>query len=182
MVAQSSDSIIASNKKCTSKKEPTSVSEIAIQNLLKTIKIPLLCKCELFINAEVSKNSIGLKIWFSTSVDIRDMLKEPFIFSLSFYSFLVKLSDWHRRSGTVKLWQRWMRWDIPLCKWHTFLNDPIFNLLVSCHIIERKWLLMRNLAIILSSKSKLSRKFQRFNTTDESIEILKNSWISRNLN
>ena len=33
---------------------------------------------------------------------------------------------------------------------------------------------MRNLAIILPSKSKLSRKFQRFNTIDESIEILKN--------
>ena len=35
---------------------------------------------------------------------------------------------------------------------------------------------MRNLAIILPLKSKLSVKFQCFNTIDESIEILKNSY------
>ena len=34
---------------------------------------------------------------------------------------------------------------------------------------------MKNLTIILPLKSKLSGKFQRFNTTDESIEIQKNS-------
>ena len=40
---------------------------------------------------------------------------------------------------------------------------------------------MRNLAIILplTLKSKLSRKFQRFNAIDGSIEMLKNSWISK---
>ena len=32
-----------------------------------------------------------------------------------------------------------------------------------------------NLATILPLKSKLSEKFQRFNATDESIEMLKNS-------
>ena len=64
------DSVTANNKKCTSKKDPTSVSEITIQYLHKNIKIPLLCQCWLFINAEVFKKSIGLKMWFSTSVDI----------------------------------------------------------------------------------------------------------------
>ena len=39
---------------------------------------------------------------------------------------------------------------------------------------------MRNLAIIVPLKSKLSGKFQRFSTIDESIEKLKNSWISKN--
>ena len=48
--------------------------------------------------------------------------------------------------------------------------------------IERKWILMRNLAIILPLKSKLSGKFQRFNTVVESIEILKSSWTSKNCN
>ena len=67
----SSESITASNKKCTSKKEPTSSSEITIQYLHKNVKIPLPYQCGLFINAEVSKNLIGLKMWFSTSVDIK---------------------------------------------------------------------------------------------------------------
>ena len=58
----SSDSITASNKKGTSQKEPTSVSEITIHYLHKNIKISLLC--------QMSKNAIGLKMWFSTSVDI----------------------------------------------------------------------------------------------------------------
>ena len=40
-----------------------------------------------------------------------------------------------------------------------FLNGPMFNLLFYCHIIERKWLLMKNLAITLPSKSKLSTNF-----------------------
>ena len=53
-----------------------------------------------------------------------------------------------------------------------FLNGPMFNLLFYCNIIERKWLLMRNLAIILPSNHNLSRKFYRFNIIDESIEIL----------
>ena len=41
---------------------------------------------------------------------------------------------------------------------------------------------MRNLAIILPLKFKLSEKFQRFNASDESIEMLKNGWISKNFN
>ena len=39
--------------------------------------------------------------------------------------------------------------------------------------IERKWLLMRNVALILPLKSKLSGKFQRFNAINRSIKMLK---------
>ena len=46
--------------------------------------------------------------------------------------------------------------------------------------IEKRWLLMRNLATILPLKSKLSGKFQLFNAIDGRIEILKNSWNSKN--
>ena len=41
--------------------------------------------------------------------------------------------------------------------------------------IEKKLLLMRNLATILPLKFKLSEKFQRFNIINGSIEMLKNS-------
>ena len=39
--------------------------------------------------------------------------------------------------------------------------------------IERKWLLMRNLATLLPLKSKLPGKFERFNAIDGSIKMLK---------
>ena len=45
--------------------------------------------------------------------------------------------------------------------------------------IERKWLLMKNLARILALKPKLSGNLQCFNATDRSIKRLKNSWISK---
>ena len=41
------------------------------------------------------------------------------------------------------------------------------------------WHLVRNLATTLPLKSKLSGKSQRFNAIDGSIEMLKNSWISK---
>ena len=44
--------------------------------------------------------------------------------------------------------------------------------------IERKWLLMRNLATILPLKSKLSGKFQPFNAIVGSIAMIRNGWIS----
>ena len=53
----------------------------------------------------------------------------------------------------------------------------LFNVILL--YIERKWLLMRNLATILPLKSKLSGKFERFNAIGGSIEMLKNSWISK---
>ena len=40
---------------------------------------------------------------------------------------------------------------------------------------------MKNLVRILSLESKLSGKFQRFNTIGGSIKMLKNSWISKNV-
>ena len=43
-----------------------------------------------------------------------------------------------------------------------------------------KWLHMRNSVTILPLKFKLSGKFQRFNTADGSIEMLKNNWILKN--
>ena len=46
--------------------------------------------------------------------------------------------------------------------------------------IEKRWLLMRNLATILPLKSKLCGKFQLFNALDGRIEMLKNSWNSKN--
>ena len=99
----SSDSITASNKKCTSKKEPTSVSEITIQYLHKNIKIPLLCQCGLFINAEVSKNSIGLKMWFSTSVDIT-WYAEAVIYAKNLFPSHSIVSQWSF-SMTQGKWQ-----------------------------------------------------------------------------
>ena len=71
---------------------------------------------------------------------------------------------------------------MPSCKWHTFwmASCLICYFIVILFYIERTWLPMRNLAIILPLKSELSGKFQRFNAIDKSINILKNSWISKN--
>ena len=116
-------------------------------------------------------------------------------YSLSFSSFLIKFSEWHRGSVRVKLTKyekvEWgekchyasdMVFFLSLIEKKGIFNGPMFNLLFYCHIIERKWLLMRHLSIILPLKSKYFRKFQRFNTIDESIEILRNSWILKNFN
>ena len=46
--------------------------------------------------------------------------------------------------------------------------------IVGFFYIERKWLLMRSLATILPLKSKLSQKFQRFNTLDRFSIKMKN--------
>ena len=50
--------------------------------------------------AEVSKNSIVLKMWFSTSVDIT-WYTEAVIYAKNL--FLVRFGEWHRGSGTLKL-------------------------------------------------------------------------------
>ena len=97
---------------------------------------------------------------------------------LSFYSFLVKFSEWHSGSVRVKLTKCEkvrMGWKMPLCKRHTFWMTSCLIWLI-CHFIvilfyiERKWLLMRNVAIIILLKSKSSGKFQRFNAIDEIIQ------------
>ena len=58
---------------------------------------------------------------------------------------------------------------MPLRKWHTFWMPLclIYCFIVMLFYIERKWFLMRNLATILPLKSKLSGKFQHFNTKYE---------------
>ena len=48
--------------------------------------------------------------------------------------------------------------------------------------IVRKWLLMRNLTTALPLRSKLCGKFQLFNALDGSINMLKNSRISKTFN
>ena len=64
---------------------------------------------------------------------------------------------------------------MPLCKWHTFWMAPclICYSIVILFYIERKWLLIRNLATILPLKSKLSGKLQCFNAIDGSIKCWK---------
>ena len=75
----------------------------------------------------------------------------------------------------------WMGQKMSFCKWHTFCMAPwlIYCLFVTLLYIERKWLLIRNLASALLLKSKLSGKFQRFSTVNASMEMLINSWISK---
>ena len=79
------------------------------------------------------------------------------------------------------MWQIWMGWKMSSCKWYTFWIVPclLCYFIVILFYIERKWLLMRNLVTILPLKFKLSGKFQRFNAIERSIEMLKNSWISK---
>ena len=71
-----------------------------------------------------------------------------------------------------KVRQSWMRWKMPLCKWHTFWIAPCLTCYfqVILFYVERKCLLMRNLVTVLSLKSKLSGKFQRFNTIEEGLK------------
>ena len=56
---------------------------------------------------------------------------------------------------------------------HNYFVCFLFLFLVILFYIERKSLLMRNVAPILPLKSKLSGKFQRFNAIYRSIEMLK---------
>ena len=93
--------------------------------------------------------------------------------NVHFSHFVASQGKWQSKS--MKVWQSWMGWKMPLCKWHTFwmVSRLICYLNFILFFIERKWLFMRNLATILLLKSKLSRKFQRFNAIDGSIKMLK---------
>ena len=66
---------------------------------------------------------------------------------------------------------------MPLRKGHIFrmVSCLICYFIVVLFYIKRKQLFMRNLATILPLKSKLSRKFQRFNAIDGGIKTMKNS-------
>ena len=65
-----------------------------------------------------------------------------------------------------------------LCKWQMFWMATclICYFIVILFYIERKWLLMRNLATILLFKSKLSVNLQRFDAIDGSIENFQLKW------
>ena len=106
-----------------------------------------------------------LKMWFSTSVDITwyaeaAIYGKNLFLSHSIVSWLSFVSD----TGEVvqQNWQSVINLNgvkNTIMQATYFLNGPMFNLLFHCYIIERKWLLMRNLVIILPSKSKLCRTF-----------------------
>ena len=74
----SSDNITVTNKKSTSKKQPTNASEKITSYLHKNIIIPLLCQCGLFIHTCVSINSK-----FSTSFDVKTWYGEAVIYTKS---------------------------------------------------------------------------------------------------
>ena len=134
----------------------------------KNIATPLLCQCGLFIDTCVYKNLIVSKdlifyiVWYNV-VHWSSHTWKNFLLSHSIVS---------------------MGWKISLCNWHTFWMAPclICYFIVILFYIERKWLLLRNLARILPLKSKLSGKFQCFNAVNGSIKILKNSSIYKNFN
>ena len=67
---------------------------------------------------------------------------------------------------------------VSLCKWQMFWMATclICYFIVILFYIERKWLLMRNLATILLFKSKLSANLQRFDAIDGSIENFQLKW------
>ena len=151
----------------------------------KNIVIPLHCQCRLFIDTCVSKNLIVSKdlifciVWYNVVHWSSHIWKNSFV---SFYSFLVKFSG---GKDTIKLtvWQSPMGWKIPLCNWNTFwMALCLIYFIVILFYIERKWLLLRNLARILPLKSKLSGKFQCFNAIIGSIKMLKNSSTYKNFN
>ena len=83
----SSDNNTVSKKTSTSKKEPTSMSEITISYLHKNIIVPLLCQCGLFIHTSDSKNSVVSK---DVVFDLH-ICKQILFFS--FYSFFVKFRE-----------------------------------------------------------------------------------------
>ena len=60
--SSSPGNITASNKKSTSMKVPTIISEIAIKYLHKSIIIPPLCQCGLFIQIVCLKIQLRLKM------------------------------------------------------------------------------------------------------------------------
>ena len=129
----------------------------------------------------VSKDPIFYLLWYNVVRRSRHICKKSSF--LPFYSFLVNFSQSDRGSDRVKLtvWQCPMGgWKIPLCSWHTFWMAPCYFIAILFYI-ERKWLLMRNLARILHSKSKKSVKFHYFKAIYKSTKML-NSWIYKNFN
>ena len=153
----------------------------------KNVIMSLLCQYWLFIHTSLAKNSVVSKhlifylLWYNVIRWSSHICKKSSF--LAFYSFLVKSSGnmkWQSESITV--WQSWMGWKTTLCKWHTFWMVPclICYFIVISFFIEKKRIFIRNSATILPLKSKLFRKFQRFNAIDGRIKMLINNWISKN--
>ena len=107
----SSDSVTASNKKSASKKKYISVNNYIIfakkyKNSTTLSMWAVYKYISVYRCLKMFKRC--LKMWFFTSVDINwykvkwssDICKKSSFFS--FYSFLVKLSEWHRESVRVK--------------------------------------------------------------------------------
>ena len=82
--SSSPGNITANNKKSTSKKVPTSLSEITIKNVYRNIIIPPLCQCGLFIQNMCLKIQLSLKMWFLS----------PFINVWSFFFSDAEVSYW----------------------------------------------------------------------------------------
>ena len=137
----------------------------------------------------VFKKRSCLKMRSSTSFDITYIRWSSYIYKissfLSFHSLLFLVNNIGKM--VEQHWQSVTRLDGMknlISKWYTFWIPPW---LICCFIviflyIERRWLLKRNVATILPVKSKLSGKFQRFNTIDGRIGMLQNSLISKNFN
>ena len=109
-----------------------------------------------------------LKMWFSTSIDIM-WYPEAAIYAKNLFGSHSIVSWWSFVNDTGEVveqnWQSVTKLNgvkNAITQVTYFLNGPMFNLLFYCHVIERKWLFMRNLAIILPSKSKLSKKILTF--------------------
>ena len=107
MVSQEALIVLQRATKRTHPRKLTSISEITTWYLRKNIKIPLLFQCGLFINTQVSKNSIVFVDvtfylrWYNVIRWSSHICKKSSF--LSFYSFFVKFSEWHRGNGRVNL-------------------------------------------------------------------------------
>ena len=106
------------------------------------------------------------------------------------------VSYWRLVNNTVEVWKQnwqsvtnsWMGWKMPLCKWHyTFWMAPyliFFFFLVILFYIERKWLLVRNVALkpYYVSERKIFFKEIYRNIQIFAFKLLQecSSWASRN--
>ena len=122
-----------------------------------------------------------LKMWFFTFFNITwyaeaAMHTKNLLFT-HFIIYIQRIKQGRWWSKIDKVWHKLMEWKM-------LLDGSIINLsfFVILRYIERKWHLKRRLASILPSNSKLAGKFQRFNAIDGSIEMLNNSWTSKNSN
>ena len=129
--------------------------------------IPLICQCGLFIQHVCLKIQFWI-MWFFTLNTMSYAEAAIFAKNLLFSHSIVSKRSLVNNTGEVLEWN-WQSvpnlngWKIPLSsdilfKW-SHVSFVIFFILF---YIERKWLLMRNLATILPLKFKLSGKFQSY--------------------